>query len=129
MNLNQLFGNQPKKNFALHEVILRGGDRISRWHMIFLVSSGKMTLLFLKNMMFFSRRKVKDDLSQKIRGNMVFSVYSVKVVFLFSTNMKLHFCQKSKDYLLPKNILKNDICGITKKGDTHPRKDDIGILD
>ena len=60
MNLNQLFGNQPKKNFALHEVILGGGDRISRWNMIFLVSSGKMAFLFLKNMMFFSRRKVKD---------------------------------------------------------------------
>ena len=60
---------------------------------------------------------------------MVFSVYSVKVVFLFPTNMKLHFCQKSKDYLLPKNILKNGICGITKKGDGHPRKDDIDILD
>ena len=39
----------------------------------------------------FSRRKVKDDLSQKIRGNMMFSVYSVKMVPLFATNMKLTF--------------------------------------
>ena len=39
----------------------------------------------------FSRRKVKDDLSQKIRGNMMFSVYSVKMVPLFPTNMKLTF--------------------------------------
>ena len=39
----------------------------------------------------FSRRKVKDDLSQKIRGNMMFSVYSVKMVPFFPTNMKLTF--------------------------------------
>ena len=41
--------------------------------------------------------------------------------------MKLPFCQKSKDYLLPKNTLKNGVSGITKKGDAHPSKDDIGI--
>ena len=46
-------------------------------------------------------------------------------VFL-PTSMKLTFCQKSKIFFLPKNTLKNDI---TKKGDTHRRKDDIGIPD
>ena len=60
---------------------------------------------------------------------MMFSVYSARMVFLFSTIMKLPFFQKSKDYLFPKNTLKNGICGITKKGDAHPRKDDIDILD
>ena len=72
---------------------------------------------------------MKDDLSQKIHGNMMFSLHSAKVVFLFPTNMKLPFCQKSKGYLLPKNTYKHGIPGITKKGETHPRKDDIGILD
>ena len=43
--------------------------------------------------------------------------------------MKLPFCQKSKDYLLSKNALKNGISGIAKKGDAHPKKDDIGTLD
>ena len=51
------------------------------------------------------------------------------MVFLFPTNMKLPFCQKSKDYFLLKNTYKNGISGIAIKGDAHPRKDDIGILD
>ena len=72
---------------------------------------------------------MKDDLPQKIHGNMMFSVYSVKMVFLFPTNMKLPFGQKSKDYLLLKNTYKNGISDIAIKGDAHPRKDDIGILD
>ena len=53
----------------------------------------------------------------------------VKVAFLFPTNMKWSFCQKSKDELFPKNGHKDDISGITEKDGTHPRKDDIGILD
>ena len=31
--------------------------------------------------------------------------------------------------LLPKNTAKDDISGITEKDDTHPKKDDIVILD
>ena len=68
-------------------------------------------------------------ISQKIHGNMMPYVYSTKMVFLFSTNMKLPFFQKSKNYLFPKNTLKNGISSIPKKGDAHPRKDDIDILD
>ena len=75
--------------------------------MIFLVLSVKMAFLFPKNVIFFFKRNVKDDLSQKIYENMVFSVCSVKMVFLFPTHMKLPFCQKSKDDLLPKNTLKD----------------------
>ena len=42
--------------------------------MIFLVVlSGKMIFLFPENMILFFRRKMKDDLSQKIHGNMIFS--------------------------------------------------------
>ena len=51
------------------------------------------------------------------------------VEFLFLTNTKLPFPQKSKDDLFTKNAPKDDICGITEKGDIHPRKDNIGILD
>ena len=38
---------------------------------------------------------MKDDRSQKIRGNM-FPVFSVKMVFLFPTNMKLPSVKKAK---------------------------------
>ena len=42
--------------------------------MIFLVVlSGKIIFLFPENMTLFFRRKMKDDLSQKIHGNMIFS--------------------------------------------------------
>ena len=43
------------------------------WNMIFLVLSGKMIFLFPENMILHLRRKMKDDLSQKIHGNMIFS--------------------------------------------------------
>ena len=89
--------------------------------MIFHVSSGKMAFLYHENMVFFSKRKVKDNISQKIHGNMMFSVYSVKMVFLFPTIMKLRFCQKSKDDFLLKNILNDGISGITEKDDVYPR--------
>ena len=65
---------------------------------------GKDSISFSQKYDVFSRRKVKDDLSQKILVNM-FSVYSVKMVFLFPTIIKLPFYQKSEDYLLPKNTL------------------------
>ena len=83
---------------------------------------------FFSKIRYFFRRKVKDDLSQKIHGNMMFSVYSVKMAFLFPTNMKLPFCQKSKDDLLWKDTFEDGIFAITEKDDAHPRKDDIGIL-
>ena len=71
--------------------------------MIFLVLSGKMIFLFPENMILTAKRKMKDDLSQKIHGNMIFSsnvlkrwsfqkglrwdmiylVLSTKVVFFF----------------------------------------------
>ena len=35
------------------------------WNMIFFVLSGKMIILFPKNMILFFRRKLKDDLFQK----------------------------------------------------------------
>ena len=43
------------------------------WNMIFLVLSGKTIFLFPENMILTARRKMKDDLSQKIHGNMIFS--------------------------------------------------------
>ena len=96
--------------------------------MIFLLSSGKMALLFPENMIFFYGRKMKDDLSLKIHGDMMFSVCSVKMVFLFPTNVKLPLCQNSKDDLFSKNTPKDGISGITEKDDIYPINDDIGIL-
>ena len=92
----------------------------------------KDEISFSRKYNIFSRRKVKDDLSQRIRGNMMFSVYSVKIVPLFPTNKKLTFQKPVKNQRLSspeKKTLKNDISSITKKDDAHPRKDDIGILD
>ena len=80
-----------------------------------------MAFPYHKNMVFFPKRKVKDNISQKIHGNMMFSVYSVKMVFLFPTIMKLRFCQKSKDDFLLKNTLNDGISGITEKDDVYPR--------
>ena len=54
---------------------------------------------------------------KNIYANIIFFVYS-----LFPTNMMLPLCQKSKDDLLSKNTLKDDISGIIKKYDIHPRK-------
>ena len=51
------------------------------------------------------------------------------MVFLFPVTMKLPLRQKSKDDLLLKNTPKDDISGITEKDVTHPKTDDIGILD
>ena len=46
----------------------------SDWKIILLVVlSGKMIFPFSKNMILFFRRKMKEDLSQKIHGNMIFS--------------------------------------------------------
>ena len=39
------------------------------WNMIFLVLSGKMIFVFPENMILPLRRKIKDNLSQKIHGN------------------------------------------------------------
>ena len=94
--------------------------------MNFLVLSGKMVLLFPENMTLFFRWKIKDNLSQKIHRNIIFSVYSVKMVLLFPTDIILSFCQKSKNNLLQKKMTwwqkQDDIFGVTKKYDIHPRK-------
>ena len=45
-----------------------------RWNMIFLVLLGKMIFLFPENMILHFKRKMKDDLSQKIRGSIIFSL-------------------------------------------------------
>ena len=76
------------------------------WNMNFLVLSGKLIFLFfLENMILFFRRKMADNISQKIiHENMVFSAYLVKMVFLFPRNMILPFCQKSKDYIFFRKI-------------------------
>ena len=75
-----------------------------QWNMVFLVLSGKIIFIFLKNMILLFRKKMKDHLSQKQKknhGNMIFSVYSVKMVFLSPINMISLFCPKSKHDILP----------------------------
>ena len=57
----------------------------THWNMIFLVSSGKMIFHFSGSMMLFFRRKMEDDLSQKIHANMIFSSNVLKR-WSFQTN-------------------------------------------
>ena len=87
-----------------------------------------MAFPFPENIFFYGR-KMEDDISFKNTWKYDVFCMLVKVVFLFPTNMKLHFCQKSKDDLFLKNTLKDYISSIIGKGDIHPGKDDIGILD
>ena len=49
----------------------------SSWNKIFLVLSGKMIFILPDNMILPFRRKMNDDLSQKIRGN-IFSSNTLK---------------------------------------------------
>ena len=82
--------------------------------------SVKMIFLCHTNMISWTYRKH--------HGNMMFSVYLVKIVFLFLQIWNYPSVEKSKDDLFPKNKPKDDISTIPEKGDTYPRKDDIGIL-
>ena len=50
------------------------------WNMTFLVLSRETVFLFSKNVILFLRRKMNDDLFQKIHGNMILSVYSAKIL-------------------------------------------------
>ena len=90
--------------------------------MIFLVPSGKMIFIFPESMMLFFRRKMKDDLYQKIHVNMIFSsnvlkrwsfqkkshwnmiliASSGKVAFVFLENMIFSLWREMKDGLSQK---------------------------
>ena len=75
-------------------------------------------VFFPENMIFFFRRKMKDDLSQKY---MIFSVYSVKMVF-FSLQIWYYPSVKNAKMIFSwKSTIKDDISDIIEK-DVHPRK-------
>ena len=61
--------------------------------------SGKMGVFFRKMLYFFLRRKMKDDLSQKIHGDMIFSVYMYKCykydITLLQKKSKMIFSRKN----------------------------------
>ena len=63
-----------KPYFLFPDVLKRWSfQKKLRWNMIFLVLLGKMIFLFPENMILPLRRKMKDDLSQKIHGKMIVS--------------------------------------------------------
>ena len=68
-------------------------------NMIFFVISGKMVILFQRKHNIFFRRKMKDDLSQKIHGNMTIFVYMYKYQIY---DIYYPSAKKCKDNLLPK---------------------------
>ena len=119
-----------------------------RWNMIFLVLPGKMIFLFPENIILFFRRKMKDDLSQritckydvffkcsvkmvfprKLHWNMIFLVaWSEKMVFLFPANIILFFRRKMKDGLPQKNTWKYDILFKYPEIIVFPKKYSAGI--
>ena len=57
------------------------------WNMIFLLLLGKMIFLFLENVILPLRRKMKDDLSQKIHG----SIFSSNVLKGWSFQKRLRW--------------------------------------
>ena len=81
--------------------------------MIFLVSPGKMIFLFPENMIFFFRRKMEDDLSQK----KFIEIWYILQMFW-------------KDDLSKKSALEYDLSSIMRKdGISFPRKYDIFLAD
>ena len=100
----------------------------SHWNMIFLVSSGKMAFLFLENMIFFLQTENERWSFSKNTWKYIFRLFG-KDGISFSYKHEITLREKSKDDLLPIKTLKDDIFSITEKDDSHPRKDDIGILD
>ena len=94
----------------------------------FLYSEERWHFFFPKIWYFFYRRKMKDDISQKIHGNMMFSVCWKSSYFFFLQIWNYPSVKKTKIIFSRKNTHKDDISGITEKDDIHPRKDDIGIL-
>ena len=90
-----------------------------RWNMIFLVLSGKMIFLFPENMILHLRRKMKDDLSQKIHGNMIFSSNVLKrcsfqegsrrhMIFLVLPGKMVFFSPKTW-YFFPRPKVRGDL--------------------
>ena len=81
--------------------------------MIFLVSLGKMIILFPQNMILFFRRKMKDDVSQKklkkkkINRNNVFCKCSEKMVFQKKLHWNMTFLipQERMVFLFPENMI------------------------
>ena len=81
-----------------------------RWNMIFLALLGKMIYLFLENRILCLRRKMKDDLAQKIHGNILSSNFLKRwsfqiwpcqhIIFLVSSEKIVVFFSKTW-YLFP----------------------------
>ena len=83
----------------------------SHLNMIFFVISEKVAFLFFpKISSFFFKRKMKDDLSQKIHGNMIFSVYMYKCYKYDITTLP----KKAKIIFSRKNKVIGEISDITE---------------
>ena len=97
--------------------------------MIFHVSSGKMAFLFPKNMLPLWTENEKSSFSKNTWKYNVFCILG-KDAISFSYKQEITpLTKKAKMTFSRKIHLKDGIHGITEKYDTHPRKDDIEILD
>ena len=102
----------------------------SRWNIIFLLLSGKMTFLFPANVILTPGRKTKDDLSRqkntwkydiffkcsekmvfskKLRWNMIFLVLFGKMVFFPPENMIVFPWAENQRWSFSRNTCKYDI--------------------
>ena len=86
-----------------------------------LVLSGKMVFRFFENTILFFRRKMKDDLSQKIYWNMIFSVCLVKIIFFSYKYDIIRLSKKLRwsSIFSRKNTRKDNISCIIEKYDIH----------
>ena len=99
------------------------------WSMIFPISWGNKAFLFPENMVFFYRRKMKDDIFQKIHGNKIWcSLYIGKVGISFSYIYKITLLSKKQRRFYTVKYTYRWHFRHYWKDDIHRRKGDIGNL-
>ena len=109
-----------KPYFLFPDVLKRWSfQKKMHWNMIFLTLTGKMIFLFPENMTLYLRRKMKDDLSQKIHGNTIFSSNVLKrcsfqegsrrhMIFLVLPGKMVFFSPKTW-YFFPRQKVRGDL--------------------
>ena len=118
--------NALLKNHIFLIEMLRKGCLFKKFNwIIFFLYYQEIQYFSPKNMILVFRRKMKDEVSQKMHRNIIFSVYWVKMVFLFPRNMILPLCWKIKLIFSQENVPDDDISSIIKQEDIPPRKYDI----
>ena len=116
--------------------------------MIFLELSGKMIFLFPKNMILFSRQKMKDDLcqkntwkydlffkysekiafSEKPHWNMIFLVLSGKMVIFLPENVIFFLWTENERWSFSRNTQKYDVFCVKKSKTIFSRENKLKVI-